>query len=134
VRSYFDSLRTYKGINGITWLKESYPDDFAGVQWLRNEYSTNRHIDTTMPVIVEADGDSYTDHARISAFTGLPAVIGWPVHEWLWRGTYDVVAPRREEVRVIYESDDDEATHAIIQKYGVKYIVVGGMERTKFIS
>lgn len=132
VRSYFDSLRTYKGINGITWLKESYPDDFAAVQWLRSEYSTNRHIDTEIPVIIEADGDSYTDHARISAFTGFPAVIGWPVHEWLWRGTYDVVAPRREEVRVIYESDDDEASKAIIQKYGVDYIMLGGMERTKF--
>lgn len=131
VRSYFNSLRIYKGLDGAQWLNESYPDDYAGIMWLRST-ALELQASNTAPVIVEADGDSYTDHARFSAFTGLPAVIGWPVHEWLWRGTYDVVAPRREEVRVIYESDDDDATTEIIQKYGVQYIIVGGMERAKF--
>ncbi len=132
VRSYFDSLRTYKGLDGLQWLNEMYPDDYAGVQWFRTYVTDPQRTDVTTPVIVEADGDSYTDHERFSAFTGLPAVIGWPVHEWLWRGTYDVVAPRREEVRVIYESEDMEATNSILQKYGVQYIIVGGMERAKF--
>ena len=132
VRSYFNSLLTYKGLDGIQWIAEQYPDDYAGILWLKGQLSMEIPTADSLPVIVEADGDSYTDHARYSAFTGVPTVIGWPVHEWLWRGSYDVVAPRREEVRVIYESDSYEETREILQKYGVKYIVVGGMEREKF--
>ena len=132
VRSYFNSLLTYKGLDGIQWIAEQYPDDYAGILWLKGQLSMEIPTADSLPVIVEADGDSYTDHARYSAFTGVPTVIGWPVHEWLWRGSYDVVAPRREEVRVIYESDSYKETREILQKYGVKYIVVGGMEREKF--
>ena len=125
VRSYFDSLKTYKGLDGTVWLKEQYSDDWAGIEWLNKQ---------SQSVIVEADGDSYTDYARFSAFTGMPTIIGWPVHEWLWRGTYDVVAPRREEVRVMYESEDVEATRAILQKYNARYIIIGILEHQKYTN
>ena len=130
VRSYFDSLRTYKGLDGLAWLREQYPDDYSGIRWINKQQLTTHY--SLPPVIVEADGESYTDYARISAFTGLPTIIGWPVHEWLWRGTYDVVAPRREDVRTIYTSDDIEITRDVLKRYDVRYIVVGGMEREKY--
>ena len=128
VRSYFNSLRHYEGIFGMAWFQKQYPDDWAAIQWL-NLRSTTYDLP---PVIVEADGDSYTDYDRFSAFTGLPTVIGWAVHEWLWRGSYDVVAPRREEVRKIYESEDLAETKEILMKYSVQYVVVGTFEREKF--
>ncbi|OGG35916.1 hypothetical protein A2363_01570 [Candidatus Gottesmanbacteria bacterium RIFOXYB1_FULL_47_11] len=128
VRSYFNSLRVYDGLDGLVWLKNQYPDDWEGIRWL------NQQQKYTLPVIVEADGDSYTDYARISAFTGLPTIIGWPVHEWLWRGTYDVVAPRREEVRQMYESEDVGLTRSILESYGVKYVIVGELEREKYTA
>lgn len=137
VGSYFGNLREYKGLNGLTWFSEQFADDAAAVRWL-NEQVKNNAIwrgntpATQLPVIVEADGESYTDYARFSAFTGLPTIIGWPVHEWLWRGSYDIVAPRREEVRVIYESGDDAAILNILLKYRVQYIIVGTLERQKF--
>jgi YYY domain-containing protein len=136
VRSYFDSLREYKGIYGLTWLSDEYPDDYQAINWLNGkiENSELKSQPGNLPVIVEADGDSYTDYARFSAFTGLSTVIGWPVHEWLWRGSYDVVAPRREEVRVIYESTDLNATQQIISKYNISYIIVGQLERQKFTN
>ncbi len=130
VRSYFDSLRHYQGIDGIAWLAEKYPEDYMAIEWFnRTVLARNRE---SLPVIVEADGDSYTDYARYSTFTGLPTVIGWAVHEWLWRGTYDVVAPRREDVRLIYESADDEQTRQILSRYNVSYIIVGTLERQKY--
>ena len=128
VRSYFNSLRHYEGIFGMAWFQKQYPDDWAAIQWL-NLRSTTYDLP---PVIVEADGDSYTDYDRFSAFTGLPTVIGWAVHEWLWRGSYDVVAPRREEVRKIYESEDLAETKEILTKYTVQYVIVGTLEREKF--
>jgi YYY domain-containing protein len=125
VRSYFNSLRNYEGINGIGWIASQYPDDWAGITWLNTHASG---------VIVEADGDSYTDYNQVSAFTGLPTIVGWSVHEWLWRGSYDVVAPRKEEVRRIYESTDLNETKQILEKYHVTYIFVGTLERQKFTN
>jgi len=52
---------------------------------------------------LEAQGDSYTDYERISAFTGLPTVAGWWVHQWLWRGSADVVGKRIPDIQTIYE-------------------------------
>ncbi len=123
VRSYFGELKRYQGLYGLTWLQNQYPDNFAAIGWL-----------TAQPAgtIVEADGDSYTDYDQFSAFTGRPTIIGWAVHEWLWRGSYDVVAPRREEVRRIYESADVSQTRSLLAKYNVRYVIVGSLERQKF--
>ncbi len=126
VRSYFGELKTYYGIYGLNWMVTEYPDDLAGIKWLNSQ--PRRDTD----VLVEADGDSYTDYERFSAFTGMPTIVGWAVHEWLWRGTYDVVAPRREEVRQIYETPTSPEAAAIIKKYPVRYIIIGRLEREKF--
>jgi len=133
VRSYFDSLKTYWGLDGTMWIKEQYPDDYEGISWLNDQFNNQQPtIFKKIPVIVEADGDSYSDYARYSAFTGFSTVIGWPVHEWLWRGSYDIVAPRREEVREIYENIDINRVHEILNKYSVDYIIIGILEREKF--
>jgi YYY domain-containing protein len=144
VRSYFDSLRRYTGLDGLTWFAEQYSDDYAAVIWMNENVSrvkyhvsgeksmTHDTLTRDTPVIVEADGDSYTDYARVSAFTGIPTVVGWAVHEWLWRGTYDVVAPRREDVRVVYESDRADVVRQLIAKYNISYIVLGTLEREKY--
>jgi YYY domain-containing protein len=132
VRSYFDSLRHYQGLYGLTWLQSQYSDDYAGIQWLNTQVSMRQRVNASAPVIIESDGDSYTDYERYSAFTGLPTIVGWAVHEWLWRGSYDVVAPRREEVRKIYESADLAETRSILAKYNVTYIIVGSLEFQKY--
>lgn len=144
VRSYFGELKAYIGLDGLTWLKNQYPNDYAGIEWL-NENAV-RHQEqsiptsprlrgatmTDNPVIVEADGDSYTDYERMSAFTGLSTVIGWPVHEWLWRGSYDIVSPRREDVGVIYQSQNVDLTAQLLKRYKVKYVVAGTLERERY--
>jgi uncharacterized membrane protein len=138
VRSYFDSLRNYIGINGSGWIAAQYPDNWAGILWLNQQISSPTSLKlrgattTGLPVIVEADGDSYTDYEQVSTFTGLPTIVGWSVHEWLWRGSYDVVAPRKAEVEQIYESTDMNLTRQILAKYHVTYVFVGTLEREKF--
>jgi len=132
VKSYFGEIRrdNYKSIGGMQWMIQQYPGDYAAIEWLQESV----YGEENKPTIVEAVGDSYTDYARISAFTGLPTIVGWPVHEWLWRGSYDVAAPRIEEVRKIYEDADEATTREIFTKYKVKYVVVGGLERTKYLK
>ncbi len=64
--------------------------------------------------------------------TGLPTILGWYVHEWLWRGGTEQLNTRVREIAALFESDDLAATKNVIKKYGVKYIILGRLERQKF--
>jgi uncharacterized membrane protein len=125
IRSYYNSLRDYQGLDGLAYLKASYPDDYQAVLWLRKNIPDQ-------PNIVEAVGESYTDYARVSANTGLPAVLGWRVHEWLWRGSFDEAGKRTGEVAKIYESPSLEETKTFLNQYRVKYIFWGALEKEKY--
>jgi uncharacterized membrane protein len=112
-------------LDGQVWLKDNNLEDNEIIDFLnKNEKG--------QPVILEAQGDSYTDYERISAFTGLPTVAGWWVHEWLWRGSSDIVGNRIPEVVSLYESKDIEETKMFINKYQIKYVIIARLERQKY--
>ena len=114
-------------------MASQYPDDYKAVDWIRKNILCQNGSDcNNKPVILEANGDSYTDYARVSANTGLPTIIGWPVHEWLWRGSYDEAGRRIPEVTNVYESKDLNLTKDILKKYNVEYIFVGTLEKEKY--
>jgi uncharacterized membrane protein len=125
INSYFGDLKIFKGLDGLSYLKTLYPGDYDAIMWI------NKNIQG-QPVMLEAQGDSYTNYARISANTGLPTLVGWTVHEWLWRGSYDIPAPRIAEVQNLYESPDMALTEQLIKKYNIKYIFIGQLEREKY--
>ena len=128
VPSYF-GRNGFKTLDGSAWIKDNYPDSYHIIRYLNNQKSQTNPFN-----LVEAHGDSYTDYNLVSAHTGIPTIIGWPVHEWLWRGTYDVVAPRVEEVKLIYEGQKTDLSKikAILRKYRVRYVVVAEMEKLKY--
>ena len=114
-------------MDGTVYLKTSRPSDYSAIQWI------NKNIEG-QPIILEAQGDSYTDYERISSNTGLPTVLGWTVHEWLWRGSYDIASPRIEDVKKIYESGSLNTTKTLLKKYNVSYVYVGNLEYEKYPS
>lgn len=125
INSYYGNLKTYKGLDGTAYLKVLYPTDYVGIQWLNKNVSGQ-------PVILEAQGDSYTDYARVSSNTGLPTVLGWTVHEWLWRGSYSVPAPRIAQVQLLYTTRDLNVAKSLIKAYNVKYVFIGTLEYQKY--
>ena len=92
-------------------------------------------------VLAEAPGGAYApDYGRFSGLTGIPTLIGWQNHERQWRGeTYPAVTDARTEggqfrdratdVQELYTTLDWERAWAIIDRYGIDYIVVGNAER-----
>jgi len=124
IRSYYD-LSSYKGLNGINWLKQSYPAELEAILWIRKNISSNS-------TILEAAGDSYTYYNLISSYSGIPTILGWQVHEWLWRGSYEEVGKRLSDVEKIYTSQSLSDTKILLEKYKVSYIIVGTLERKKY--
>lgn len=123
--SYYGNLKQKPQLDGSKWINASYEEDAEIINYLNTRV-------TGQPVILEAQGDSYTDYERISAFTGLPTIAGWWVHEWLWRGSSDVVGKRIPDIVNIYESEDKELTLNLLKKYRVKYVVIATLERNKY--
>ena len=98
--------------------------DLEAINWLR------RTIDGT-PVILEANLPDYQWGGRISAFTGLPTLLGWSFHETQQRRGYGPwITQRQTDVTTIY-SDDVlfETVEPLLQRYGVRLIYVGELER-----
>ncbi len=125
INSYYDRLKNYQGLNGEEWLSKKYPDIYNAIVWLRENAEGQ-------PTILEAPGDSYTEFNVISSYSGLPTVSGWFVHEWLWRGSAEIPQKRVIDIQQIYTSDDINLTKTLLQKYNVKYVIVGPFEYKKF--
>ncbi len=123
--SYYGSLDKTPEFDGSVWVSKEFPEDKAIIDFL------NKNI-KKQPVILEAQGDSYTDYGRISAYTGLPTVGGWLVHEWLWRGSSDVVGKRSPDISSIYESLDIAETKKLLKKYLVQFVIVSRLEKEKY--
>ena len=151
------TIRTnYKGLDGTQYLNTYY----SPYGYIETEGNLKSYLDAITwfnenvegdPVIAEAYGESYTDYNVISAYTGLPTVIGWQTHEWLWRfhgivdeetdllisdPDYDVwsiyLTPRYNDLNIIYLSPEPYEIQAIIDKYDIEYIVLGNLEYYKF--
>ena len=115
----------FQGLDGLAFLARSRPDDSAAIDWL------DAHVRGS-PTILEAHGDSYTEYGRISMATGLPTVLGWYMHEWLWRGGYDQNDERVRAITAVYQSEDRELAREILRRYEVEFVVLGELEKKKF--
>lgn len=127
IPSYYGNLNRPVELDGSLWINSFSPEDAEIINYL------NKNVQG-QPIVLEAQGDSYTDYDLISAYTGLPTIAGWWVHEWLWRGSADVVGSRIPDIVNIYESDDLNLTKNLLQKYHVQYVVVSKMEKQKYIN
>lgn len=125
INSYYGKLKKTPNLNGSLWINDKYGEYQEIIDYLnKNVYG--------QPTILEAQGDSYTDYNVVSAYTGLPTVAGWWVHEWLWRGSSDVVGKRIPDIQTVYEDENLEKTLDVIKKYQISYVVIGSNEKTKY--
>ena len=115
----------YQGLDATTFLEQDFPQDASAIRWLKQNIKGS-------PVVLEANGDSYTGYERVSASTGLPTVLGWYVHEWLWRNNVPDLNEKSADIQTIYTSTDAETVKKLISRYDISYIFVGGQEKEKY--
>jgi YYY domain-containing protein len=118
--------RAQATLDGTAFLADESPDEYGAYRWLQEHAGPN-------DVLLEGVGeDYYASHNRLSAWTGIPTVLGWPGHEAQWRGSDDLVAERIPDVAAIYTSTDPQVLRGLLAEYGVTYIYVGPYERDKY--
>jgi uncharacterized membrane protein len=114
-------------LDGTARIERYNPDEAAAIQWL---------TDAPLGVLAEAAYiySSYTDYARMATNSGQPAVLGWVNHEHQWRGGYEEMGSRESDLQRLYCAPNWPETQAIIEQYDIRYIVLGGLERTTYAA
>lgn len=102
------------------------PSDYRAIRWMLE------NVEGT-PVVMEGTAPLYHWGARFSIYTGLPAVLGWDWHQKQQRWGYqEQVDQRQRDVARFYEAPDIPTARAILRKYDVRFVVVGGLERAYY--
>ncbi len=115
-------------LDGAAYLYQTQAPDFAAIAWL------NENVEGT-PVILEAPADHYRAYAyegRVSAFTGLPTVLGWGGHEHQWRGNYDEPARREPDIEQLYATTSPTEALTLLERYGIRYVYIGPVEQSRY--
>ena len=111
------------GLDGLRWMSAG---DRALVSELRRE--------PPGASLVEAVGGAYTEYARLSAASGVPALLGWANHEGVWRG--NSISPelerRRGLVNAIYHAGDPAEVRRLVREAGVDLVAIGSLESRDF--
>ena len=125
--SVFNKTSNFKPPFGYTLddfdrVQRENPDEAAAILWLRSAPDG---------VVAEAIGGAYSNYARISIYTGLPTVLGWGNHEGQWRDQA-LQGSRQSDIEALYTTNDWVTTQDIIDRYNIRYIYVGNLERSTY--
>jgi YYY domain-containing protein len=101
--------------------------DLEAIRWLLDNVVGS-------PVILEGQTPEYRWGSRYSINTGLPTVLGWNWHQRQQRAAANEqeVWVRASDVETIYDTPIPEMAQQLLQKYHVRYIIVGPLERTYY--
>lgn len=108
------------GWGGLAWMA---PGEAAAAAWL--------HARQPGSVLVEGVGLAYTDGGRMSAASGVPAVLGWEQHEGVWRGggIGGETGRRKAQIERLYRCGNPAEARKVAQGFGASFIVIGSVER-----
>ncbi len=111
-------------LDGMAWLYSANREDAEAIAYLRS--LPGDHI------IVEAAGDDYQYTSRVSSFTGIPTIVGWQFHEYMWRGNDPEgwYGERGHHIQSLYE--DPEQTISLMERYQADLLYVGPEEMKKY--
>jgi uncharacterized membrane protein len=150
------------GLDGSSWLRDGgltgagMPDDYQAIQWLKGKIAADPAF---AKPILETSGPDWMDYSRISTFTGMPTLLGWPGHENQWRAgkglaradTFDCgltlakyglrppqVGPSQQKdepycrlqlVDFLYTTDNVQLAQTLLHTAGIQYVYVGNLEQ-----
>jgi uncharacterized membrane protein len=101
--------------------------DLQAIRWLLDNVVGS-------PVILEGQTPEYRWGSRYSINTGLPTILGWNWHQRQQRAAAgdQQVWDRANDVQTLYDTPVVEIASQLLQKYDVRYIIVGPLERVYY--
>tara|TARA_Y100000588_G_scaffold393739_1_gene510928 strand:- start:5157 stop:7583 length:2427 start_codon:yes stop_codon:yes gene_type:complete len=112
-------------LDGLAFHRQNLGAETDAIIWL------GKHV-TGSSVVLEAQGNDYTDSARVSTISGIPTVLGWLGHEQQWGHPYNNLIQRRQDVDTIYQSEDFSVIRRLLANYDVSHIFIGRLERARY--
>ena len=105
------------------------PDDRAAVRWLSNQNGPNGRV-----VVAEGGvSDEYSFAAAgMATYSGATTVLGWAGHERQWRGPVPEIDTRISDMSALYRDAPVENIRGILDRYGIRFVVVGDVERKSY--
>jgi uncharacterized membrane protein len=102
--------------------------DYQAIRWMQDNIQGS-------PVIVEANQVEYHWGTSYTVYTGLPGVVGWNWHQRQQRTLTppDWVYSRVDDVNAFFDTADLAQARDFLAEYQVSYIVVGQLERAKYL-
>ncbi len=83
-------------------------------------------------VVAEAAKIAYAEYTRIAMHTGQTTVVGWPWHLQQRGQSREEVDARYEDLVTLYGSADPISRRALLDRYGVRWIVLADLERSTY--
>ena len=59
-------------------------------------------------------------------------MLGWVGHELQWRGPLPELGARQGDLALVYRDADPSAIRSILNRYAVRFVVVGDVERRSY--
>lgn len=131
-------------LDGSAFIAGKNLADWEAILWLRRETQGR-------PVLLEAVGGSYSYAGRLGVFSGAINPLNWASHQWTWRFAYppgvkdwhqvrarigetgtDAIAQHETDLRTIYETTDPALARELIERYRIRYLYIGDLEREKY--
>jgi len=114
-------------LDGTSFLSA---DERAAVRWLSDQNGPGGRA-----VIAEGIGEGggeYSSAASMSTYSGAATVLGWVGHELQWRGPQPELGARQGDLALLYRDADPSAIQSLLNRYGVRFVVVGDVERRSY--
>ncbi len=124
-------------LDGLAYMKYARYHDQGQEILLAPDYDAIRWLQDNVigsPVIVEVNATEYKYGSRFTINTGLPGVVGWNWHQRQQRSIVPstLVTDRVAAIDGFYRTMLPEEAVSFINKYEVKYVIVGGYERAYY--
>lgn len=124
-------------LDGMEYMRYAEYNDLETTMDLNQDYQAIRWLQENVqgsPVILEGNQVEYHWGTRYTIYTGLPNVVGWNWHQRQQRASAPSagVQARVDEVSAFYNTVDMAEANEFLQKYNVRYIILGQLERAKY--
>lgn len=129
------NLSLSHSLDGAGYMAQDATDtgDEQAIAWL------NAHVAGDAVIVEAAQYNEYTRLGRVSAFTGLPTLIGWGGHEAQWRYNWfqrpdrvNIIGERLDAVNQIYTNPDSAVVLSLLRRYHASFVYVGQAERSLY--